>query len=100
MVKAGYSAYGPVKTKVAGKEKGYGFMETSVYMTGQTRKPTDRAWPRREELTMTPTVTASRVTAREDALRYSDHTGDYLEIAQGQARTDPRGSDAAESDAW
>jgi hypothetical protein len=32
MVKAGYSAYGPVKIKVAGKEKSYGFMESSVYM--------------------------------------------------------------------
>ena len=32
MVKAGYSAYGPVKIKVAGKEKSYGFMETSVYL--------------------------------------------------------------------
>jgi hypothetical protein len=32
MVKAGYSAYGPVKIKVAGREKSYGFMETSVYL--------------------------------------------------------------------
>jgi hypothetical protein len=31
MVKAGYSALG-VRTKVAGKEKGYVFMESSVYM--------------------------------------------------------------------
>jgi hypothetical protein len=31
MVKAGYSAYA-VKIKVAGKEKSYGFMESSVYM--------------------------------------------------------------------
>ena len=31
MVKAGYSAYG-VRIKVAGKEKGYAFMESSVYM--------------------------------------------------------------------
>ena len=31
IVKAGYSAYS-VKIKVAGKEKSYGFMESSVYM--------------------------------------------------------------------
>jgi hypothetical protein len=31
MVKAGYSALG-VRIKVAGKEKGYVFMESSVYM--------------------------------------------------------------------
>ena len=32
MVKVSYSAYGLVKIKVAGKEKGYSFMETSVYL--------------------------------------------------------------------
>ena len=31
MVAAGYSAYA-VRIKVAGKEKGYNFMESSVYM--------------------------------------------------------------------
>ena len=31
MMKVGYSAYG-VRIKVAGKEKGYAFMESSVYM--------------------------------------------------------------------
>jgi hypothetical protein len=31
MVKAGYRAYG-VRIKVAGKEKGYGFMESSFYL--------------------------------------------------------------------
>ena len=31
MVKAGYRAYG-VRIKVAGKEKGYGMMESSFYL--------------------------------------------------------------------
>ena len=39
MVAAGYSAYGPVKIKVAGKEKGYAFMETSVYMKVKRGNP-------------------------------------------------------------
>ena len=32
MVKAGYSAYRPVKIKLAGKEKSYGFLASNVYM--------------------------------------------------------------------
>jgi hypothetical protein len=32
MVKAGYRAYGPVKIKVAGKEKSYGFIASNVYL--------------------------------------------------------------------
>jgi hypothetical protein len=38
MMKAGYSAYA-VKTKVAGKEKSYGFMESRVYMGVKRRSP-------------------------------------------------------------
>ena len=38
MVKAGYSAYA-VKIKVAGQEKSYGFMESSVYMKVKRETP-------------------------------------------------------------
>lgn len=37
MVRAGYRAYG-VRIKVAGKEKGYGFMESSFYLDMVTRR--------------------------------------------------------------
>jgi len=48
MVKAGYSAYGPVKIKVAGKEKSYGFLE--CLHEGQTWNPADGAWGRELEV--------------------------------------------------
>ena len=38
MVKAGYSAYA-VRIKVAGKEKSYSFMESSVYMRVRRGNP-------------------------------------------------------------
>jgi hypothetical protein len=47
MVKAGYCAYG-VRIKVAGKEKGYGFMESSFYWTWsnvETRRRSERRPP-------------------------------------------------------
>ena len=37
MVKAGYRAYG-VRIKVAGKEKGYGLMESSFFLDMVTRR--------------------------------------------------------------
>ena len=44
MVKAGYSAYRPVKIKLAGKEKSYGFMASNVYLKVKTWNPADGAW--------------------------------------------------------
>lgn len=45
MVKAGYSAYA-VRVKVAGKEKSYGFMESSVYMRARRGTPPTEPGPR------------------------------------------------------
>ena len=44
MVKAGYSSLG-VKVKVAGKEKTYCFMESSVYMAIKRGTPPTRPGP-------------------------------------------------------
>jgi len=41
-VKAGYSAYGPVKIKVAGKEKSYGFTASNVYNVEPRRQSLGR----------------------------------------------------------
>ena len=45
MVKAGYSSLG-VKVKVAGKEKGYVFMESSVYMKVRRGTPPTGSGPK------------------------------------------------------
>ena len=44
-VKAGYSAYGPVKIKVAGKEKSYGFMASNVYLKVKRGTPPTEPGP-------------------------------------------------------
>ena len=45
MVKAGYSAYA-VEIKVAGKEKRYGFMESSLYMRSKRGTPPTGSGPK------------------------------------------------------
>ena len=80
MVKAGYSAYGPVKIKVAGKEKSYGFMESSVYMKVKRGTP-PTAWAEAE---MNGTPWRATPRARE-ALKKAE-TRSRLGRARGRAQ--------------